>query len=446
MNILKKDCVVLVALLVVSSCFFYYVNSQVKPFNEWDSLKYSTPDSTTYLNVGKWLLGLANFDDVKSSLAIRPFFYPLIVTSLESIHPWSIWMFQFILWQTQILMIYISCVKISNSRFLAFFIALTSISIISPIGIALHALTETVSSFFITSSVFMLTLNLYKKSYINILICLLSLSLCSVVRPSILYIYLFLTAVISFNLKSRKLVHIFLLAITVIPILAQDIGMKKYFDTYRISFIDTFAINDYFLSGLELYKRNLEKDVNKNQYIRMIRDARRRYMAEMIAKEGYKKTSENVRKDFLANLTSYPLETFLQFKDLIIENSIQSSSFLAVDNKNINKLFYIVTLSQSKLLLTINIVSILFFLMILFLTKIVKKTFIQNEYIIYSSLILFSICFTYLSTGITFWQGDRFIIPIYYISIILFTFQIKIFFEAAKQLSRCKLKKGENCK
>lgn len=420
MNILKKDFVILFALAVMSSCFFYYINSQVKPFNEWDTLKYSTPDSKTYLDVGKWLLNEVEFDDVKNSVAIRPFFYPLIIATLELIHPWSIIAFQFILWQMQILMLYIACAKICNSRIIAFIFAMTGISIISPVAIILHALTETVSSFLFTFSIFMLTLNLYKKSYSYLFACLMSLSFCSVVRPSFLYIYILLI-VITLSSEKLNLLYIFIIMTTIAPISIQVYVMNKYFDSYQVSFIDTVAINDYFLPGLELYKKNIEGDVNKNSYIRMNRDERRKYIIEMIEKEGYNKASENIKKEFFGNLASYPFETFRQFKDLALENSVQPSSFVTVN------MLYIATLSQSRLLLTVNIISILFFLIII-LEKITKKTSIQDGYFLYTSLILFSIFFTYISTGITFWQGDRFLVPIYYASIILFVFQIKVFF------------------
>ncbi len=427
MHISRKDCAILVALLIMSSCFFYYVNSQIKPVNEWVELKYSTPDSTTYLNVGRWLMKKVDFDVVKSSLATRPFFYPLIVVSLELIHPWAILIFQFILWQIQILMIYIACIKISSLRVIALIIAIISIGIISPIAIALHALTETVSSFLITFSVFMLTLNLYKKSYLYHTIYLLSLSLCSVARPSVLYIYIYSLAVIVLSSKKINILYVLIFSTTAIPILIQVHGMKKYFDSYQLSFIDTVAINNYFLPGLELYKRNIEGDVNKNYYIRMNRDIRSRHMTEMIEKEGYDKTSKNIKKDFFGNLTSYPFETFRQFKDLALENSVQPSSFVTV------KMLYIATLLQSRLLLTVNIISILFFLIIM-LEKILKKVSVQDGYFLYTSLILFNIFFTYISTGVVFWQGDRFLVPIYYVSIILFVFQIKVFFYNTRQL------------
>ncbi|MCW5199155.1 hypothetical protein VU05_00200 [Desulfobulbus sp. F1] len=206
--------------------------------------------------------------------------------------------------------------------------------------------------------------------------------------------------------------------------------MKKHFDSYKLSFIDSFAINDYFLSGLELYKRKVEFDANRNLYIRMVRDVRREYMAEMVKEKGYGETSEKVKSDLLASLVNYPNESLRQFKDLIIENSMQPSSFITA-----NKKLYIATFAQSKLLLTINIISALFFSVIIFKKKFLTEE-IYEKNIVFSLLIFFCIYFTYISTGLTFWQGDRFIIPIYYASIMLFVHQTRMFFAFIRNINK----------
>ena len=117
---LKKAALPII-LVIFSTCFFYFINSNIKPFNEWPSIKYTSGDSTTYLNVGKWLIGDKKFSEVKNSIAIRPFFYPLLVILLEKIHPWAISIFQFMLWEIQILLVYFSGFIISKSSVASFF-------------------------------------------------------------------------------------------------------------------------------------------------------------------------------------------------------------------------------------------------------------------------------------------------------------------------------------
>ncbi len=421
MKITKEYIVIFFFLLIIPACYFYYINSLVRPFNEWQTIKYSTPDSTTYLNVGKWLLKEISFNEAKGSIAIRPFFYPLIIATLEWIHPLALAIFQFILWQSQILFVYYFSSKITKSIFISIVTALVSISIVSPIVISLHAISETVASFLVTFSAFPLAYYVNKKTYRYIFLHLLALSICSVTRPSFLYLYVF--SMILFILNNRKLFYIVLVILTFAPIYMHIHVMKEKFNTYKLSFIDTFAINDYFLSGLEVYKRKLENDDNKNLYISIVRNARRKYMSETLEKEGYRATSENVKMDMFVNISKYPLETFCQFVDLIVENSIQGSFFTGN-----NRILYIAALSQSKMLLAINILSILFVSIIILLNIRCKCKEFPEGYILFSLPILFCVIFNYLSTGVTFWQGDRFLVPIYNASIMLFVYQTKMLF------------------
>ena len=180
-----------ILLVLLSSCFFYFVNSTVAEFHNWPSIKYTSGDSTSYLNTGKWLFHEVNLSEVERSVATRPFLYPLIVVSLEKLHPWAILIYQFVLWQTQILLVYFCGMLISRSPAASFCLALISISILSPIGISLHVLTETTVSFLLTLSAYMIVLyNKIKDRIVFIFCSFLSLSLCSVIRPSYIYIYI----------------------------------------------------------------------------------------------------------------------------------------------------------------------------------------------------------------------------------------------------------------
>ena len=427
MKITKESIVIFLFLIVIPSCFFYYINSLIRPFNEWQTLKYSTPDSATYLDVGKWLLKEISFNEAKESIAIRPFFYPLIVATLERIHPLSLAIFQFILWQSQILIVYCFSVKLTKSRYVSIIFALISAIIISSICISLHALTETLASFLIAFSILALACYIYKKKYRYIVLHLLALSLCSVTRPSIIYTYFFSSAVIIFFLKKRYIVTILIIMLTLVPIFTQCYIIKNKFNSFKISFVDILTINDYFLSRFELYKKNIERDVNRNFYIRKVRDVRRMYISNVITQEGYSGAAKKVKKDIVDNISKYHVEFFKQFLDLILENSTQASSFV-----NDNRILYFATLFQSKLLMTINIISALLFLLTIAAIK--NKSVMIDGYTMFSLPVLFCIYFTYLSIGVTFWQGDRFLIPIYNMSIMLFVYQTVSFLTLLRNL------------
>ncbi len=215
--------------------------------------------------------------------------------------------------------------------------------------------------------------------------------------------------------------------LTSVPIFTQCYIIKNKFNSYKVSFIDILTVNDYFLSGLELYKRNIERDVNRNFYIRKVQDARRTYISNVITQEGYSGAVKKVKKDIVDNISKYPVNFFKQFLDLIMENSTQASSFV-----NGSRKLYFATLSQSKLLMTINIISSLLFVLTIAAMK--NKSVMIYGYTMFSLPVLFCIYFTYFSTGVTFWQGDRFLIPIYNASIMLFVYQIVSFLTLLRDL------------
>lgn len=93
--------------------------------------------------------------------------------------------------------------------------------------------------------------------------------------------------------------------------------MNDKFNVNKLSFINTFAINNYFLTGLELYKRKIEQ-ARKSRWIHTIRNARRNYMSSMIEKEVYKNADRKIRNKFFLNVKEFPRESFHQFLSLTI--------------------------------------------------------------------------------------------------------------------------------
>ena len=411
----SKHIIYCVIIIAFSTYFFYCINSTIKPFNEWPSIKYTTPDSGSYISVGKWLLNKADFNSVKHSVAIRPFLYPLIVAILDSIHPWAVIVFQFSLWELQIITVYFCGLLLSRSSLLSFMLSIFCTTLLSPIGISLHVLAETTASFLLVFSIFFAVLYKKKSRDIFILICLSALSLCSVIKP--VYLYLFLASILLFfPILKKKCTSSVLLIIIALPVLFQITLMNYRFNIKKISAIDSFAVNNYFLSRLE--SRNLRKyDTGKSlSDIRVIRDKRRNVLSEMIDKHGYARSSLIVKNELFNSIEIYPVNTLKLFLDLIIENSKQPSYYLFSDNPVLAKRYFIISLWQSNAVRIINIISLVLFLYCL----IIKIINIERVDI----YVILALSITYISTGITFWQGDRFIIPVYFASAIFFLYNI----------------------
>ena len=199
--------------------------------------------------------------------------------------------------------------------------------------------------------------------------------------------------------------------------------MNKNFNLKTISFIDTLALNDYYFSKLELYKRKIENNPNSNRQVYAVRESRRAYLSNIIKSNGYKDADSRIKKELYSVIVKFPKETCLLFIDLLLENTKQPSNFLPA-----KKGYVLVTLWQSSIVRILNIISLALFIIFSFLKENKERYMYIN---IYLSLVIF---ITYLSTGITFWQGDRFLIPVYFSSIFY------IFFNLTKLLGAIKNK------
>ncbi|MCW5198273.1 hypothetical protein VU06_00810 [Desulfobulbus sp. F3] len=426
----NKNFIVSCVLLFISSCFFYYINSNIKPLSEWTSLKYTSGDSTGYLHVGQWLIGENDFLKVKDSVVIRPFFYPLIVAILEKINPWAIIIFQFILWESQVLIVYFCGILISKSKKSAFILSLFCITLISPIGISLHILTETTASFLLVSSFFFVICYTVTSDKKFIFYQIFAISLCSVVKP--VYFYLFLSNVfLHLCLPRRKsIIEIFVLIIVTLPIIFQLSIMRSNFYINKISFIDTIAVNDYFLSKLAIYKKHMENHDDYKEKIHSIRAGRRKVFHDIINRHGYAITGEIVKKELVENIKKYPIDSFRLFIDLVIENSKQPSFFLFSANYNMARLFFLVSLCQSEILRAITILSLLISLF----TFLRMRKHLKHGDIILNISFALAIYITYIASGVTFWQGDRFLVPIYFIGILYLFNNIVFIFDKNKNM------------
>jgi hypothetical protein len=408
-------------LICISTLFYYYINSNIRNFHDWPSLKYTSGDSQTYFNVGQWLIGEKSFSEVKQSVAIRPFFYPLFVASLEKIHPWAIIIFQFILWETQILLAYFCGTLISKSPAASFIFSLFCATFLSPIGISLHVLSETLTSFLLTISLLFLIIYTEKHNNKFILIHIATLSLCSVVRPVYFYLFFLDASLCFFFLSMNKVKLLIILIVISTPVIFQISIMMIKFNINNVSFIDTLAFNDYYLSKIELYKRKIEKNENSAAQIHAIRNGRRMWLGDAIDKYGYKEARYFVNRELWKTITFFPYDSFRLFLDLILENSKQPSNFLASKNYITERRFFFISLAQSATLRMLNLSSLLLSLLI-FISR--KKQY-TNSYFVNMFLFL-SIYMVYISNGVSFWQGDRLIVPVYFISAIWFFYQINM--------------------
>ncbi|MCI5208412.1 MAG: hypothetical protein D3910_06370, partial [Candidatus Electrothrix sp. ATG2] len=249
---------------------------------------------------------------------------------------------------------------------------------------------------------------------------MLSLSLSSVVKPSYLYIFIFNAVLIIFIWRKRSVVLIASILICLLPIFFQYKIMKEKFNLNKNSIIGTVAINDYFLSYFELKKRGLVKNKDSKYHTGWIRDLRRDYFSNMVKQEGYVASVRKLNNELILNFKLYPYAVISTFFDLICENSVQSSHYLQ-SKKNNEALYAVISLWQSRILLFINIFSLLLLLQEALWKK--RSLLLKKDFFIISLSILSILFFHYISSGVSIGQGDRFLIPIYFISYLCFFYQ-----------------------
>jgi hypothetical protein len=411
---------------LITGVFYLYINSTINPVNTWPALKFSANDSDTYINVGKWLLHEKKFSDAEMSIATRPFLYPLTVAVLEKIHPWAIIFFQYILWQSQIIIIFYCAKLISNSVRISFILALCSASVLSPIAISLHVLTETPASFLLTLSVFLLIKFMGDRHHSNLLfLYLLSLSLCAVIRPSYFYIFLLNIPFCFIIWKNKNIKGVLIALLILVPILFQFSIMKKNFNIYKLSIIYTLTVNDYFLSALELYKRNLEQNTDSIKMMVLIREMRRKSLAEIIDKEGYKNARHRIKIELFQNIIKFPAESIALFTDYIQVNSQQGSAYVSSKYNKKSNLFLAISYWQSVFFKYLNMFSIVIFIAILLttlskaFTSVLPAHFLPINFAV-GTLVIFS----YVSSGVSGFQGDRFVMPVFFVSLLWFFYQL----------------------
>jgi hypothetical protein len=437
-------------LLVITGGFYFYINNNITPFSNWLTLKYSAGDSTTYLDVGKWLLNEKSFSEVQSSIAIRPFLYPLLVAASENIHPWAIILFQYILWQSQIIIIYLTGLSISKSDIRSFTLALCCASMMSPLAISLHVLTETTVSFLFIFAFFLFIKYLTNRQENRLLFFyLLSLSLCSVVKPSCFYIFLLNIPLAFFIWKNKSVRGLFIALLILLPIIFQYAIMQKNFKIYKLSVIDSKTVNDYFLSALEVYKQNNyflngstsklnRKYKNRNngfQKMFAVRVVRRNNLAKMVDQGGYKKTALHIKTELIQNITEYPTESLNLFLAFIKSNFSQGSVYTLSKSDHSQGIYLPISYWQNIILNYLNITSAI---LLFFLTykNLVKKEVPPAKSISFFSInyyIISIISFTYVSSGVSGFQGDRLITIILFISLIWFFYQLEMFFSVYQQ-------------
>lgn len=362
---------------------------------------FSTFDSKTYQEVADWFIN----GKVTKSLSIRPILYPLLLLIFgKTFGVFGIWFLNLIFWFLGINFIFMSLRKLTKNIILSSFGVIIVIGNISLIALTFHAITELMIFCFLSAFIYFIVKNIERwKEIYFIHGFLFILILLSITKPVFIIPFLICLLALPFYWRQyfKNKVNILKLILILIPLIIQLSIMKLNFGLFTVSKISHITLNAYFIAqgiqeieGLELYDARI-KAMNFSS------SQRRKYLIKhyRVFKNNYIKNLEN---------NIYAEATYLKFPEQL------NNKYLADKMYKTNEAY----LYWHK--------RFLWLMLLAFAICIIRKNYWKALILILLSLF----CAYYLLTSaISFWQGDRLVLPAIALWSVLYVFIVYIIFE-----------------
>lgn len=346
---------------------------------------FSTPDALTYMDVANWI---ANGID-SESVSIRPILYPLILMITTNIGgAYGIWMMQVLFFILTINFTFLGIKKLTRSYVFSFLGAIIIMSNLSLIALTLHALTEVTTVFLLSTMLFFLSRkinNFREVSFFHS--SLFFLVLLTILKPVFLiplFGVLFIVFPLFYFKKYWKGPKNFLkLLLILLPLFIQYSIIKIKYDQTKISLISSWVFSNYFVA----------KGIQEIESV------------------DYSKAKIKVKSFSSEDQTNYIVDHiplyFRLFKKNIINNITGKSRFLLYPKgyEN-NQLAVFMKTYNIKTLKVHYIFIVLVFLLLIIL--LIKKDYPTFIFLLFTYLLG---AYLIISTGISFWQGDRLTLP-----------------------------------
>lgn len=395
-------------LLIASSVYLtIYFLSDIKPSED---LMFAFPDARSYLGVGNWLFGNDYTEEVTYWLSVRPFLYPLIVLSCLSLGGYKALLFcHFVFWILAFLFVYKSIKMMSNTRAacIGSFFYLCNFSTILA---TYHALTETAILMLFSFLIYLVVKNraelFHLKTFHKVLFVLVLMVLIKPVFSIPMFTLLAIGLMLHFKKYWKVPKRFFLLLLILIPILVQMSFIKYNYDKFTVSVISGDTIKLYLMAqsyaaseeAMDLSEARLEfRKIKDEDYKTWIMDH------PGIIYENYKNNLGN-------NIQAYPV--FLAYPEELTYKPLK----LLTEN------IYFLLFRLHKFMFYFSIPVLIF----LFIRLERKEAFV---FLIGAAFLAYFI----LTTGVSFYQGDRLVLPSWGVTIILYTLLFSTLFKMLKQ-------------
>ena len=373
--------ILIINLIAVSVYFAIFSNLN---YGISEEIMFSTPDAKGYQDVATWISSGGGYGKTLQ----RPFLVPLLIWVSSMFGVFGFWLLQFLFWLISINLVFLALKDISNKYIFSYLGAAIIISNISLITVTLHALAEITTMLLLSWLVYFIVVNRSRmKSVYFIHGCIGILALLTVAKPAFQMPLLGVLALLPiFYIKQyiRRPKNLAFLGLMMLPILVQLTIMKVEHDELAISKIGDTTFRDYFFARGISSKNKISMGEARTRAKELSREEQFEYIKE--------------HEDFYYDLYWRNLE----------ENINGYSYFLQYPKGMEHPVMEEYMLDWNCNAYSIHQYAI-YFILFACLLLLFRRSF--NELL----LVLFFTCliaYYLLITGITFWQGDRLVIPV----------------------------------
>lgn len=390
-NFIKKA-TLLAILIALAGSFYLIIIYNLGSFGFIKNSLFFSGDSLEYKAYANWISGGDTF------IPYRTFFYPFLIFVSEILPGfYGIWILQFVFWIAGCILVFHTMLRLTGKKALAVLSFMIVVSNISLIVYTAHALTETVTFFFLTLFIYLLTFARKDKPVIFLSLIFI-LSVLATIKPLFQLIWYFgIIVILIVNIKSilYKPMLIWMIILSSSPVIIQKSINKIMNGSFSSSQIANNTLRYYLYKKVKFYVASDDrKNINKN-----FNDLSESDQASLDVR-----VSQDKMKDIYKYLISHPIATIAVYSDNIYQNLSSGNPYIDrkknyslakwTENVNNNFIFYI------HLVMTI--------LWMVYLIRNFKKQDQDSRFILISGLLVFYVLY---SSGISFWAGNRLIIP-----------------------------------
>lgn len=381
--------IIVVGLVII----YFLITIPLGYFQSINSTMFWASDAQSYRSVADWIIGNNN----STNVLVRPVLYPLIIMIGRAIgNNYGIWGLQFLMWIISGLILYRTLKTTIRNNYLIALGLILYTGNITLMLLTLHALTEVTVILLITILIAWINNNKAVEQNRFWLLVLFIMSLLVLLKPLFISIWLIvlLYRIVAFIYdRIRRHVswkYFVFMVIAILPILVQLSLLKIKFNQFTVSNIGAITLKNYLFSRVygDLHMESVEK-----------------------ARSDTINFSQKEIYEYLFTHFGKTIESYIWN---LCNNFLSGSNIVNYPKPNKYLFFYMRLLNIGYFIIHVLMIPI----SIIAAVQLFKKRSWNKFYIIISLMFLLFVIFA--SSGITFWQGDRIILPGLPIWIILY--------------------------